>query len=99
MNNTTTHYPGPDDPGKSERLSHQHTAIKELMSDGQWRTLEQISHAVEAMGVRCPPASASAQLRHLRKERFGGHTVKKVHRGNGLYEYQLVVTKQQKALW
>ena len=92
-------FPGPDDPTKETRLNRQHEAIRELMSDGAWRTLDEISVAVEAMGVRCPPASASAQLRHLRKQRFGGHTVEKEHRGHGLYVYQMVVRKQQRALW
>jgi len=56
------------------------------MRDGNWRTLPQI-HA--ATGE--PEASISAQLRHLRKERFGGHTVNRRHIENGLFEYQLIL--------
>ena len=67
------------------RLANQLLVIKELMLDGVWRTLVEI----EAMtGFR--PASISAQLRHLRKERFGGYAVQKRRRGkgrSGLYEY------------
>lgn len=67
------------------RLSVQYRRIFALMSDGQWRTLGQIEAATGD-----PPASISAQLRHMRKLRFGGHTVNRRYLGQGLYEYQLV---------
>ncbi len=85
-----THFNGPTE-SIGPRLTPQHEAIKALMSDGEWRTLEQISAAVTAEGVGCPPASASAQLRHFRKPRFGGHTVEKEYLGDGLYQYRLVL--------
>jgi hypothetical protein len=69
------------------RLGAQFIRIFNLMADGQWRTLREIS---EATGD--PEASASAQLRHARKSRFGGHTVERQHVGNGLYRYQLTVS-------
>lgn len=68
----------------SERLSAQHVRVRELMLDGQWRTLAEIS---ELLGD--PPASVSAQLRHLRKERFGSYFVDKRHLGEGLYAYRV----------
>lgn len=70
------------------RLTRQYYRIFRLMKDSKWRTLTEISWYTGD-----PPASISAQLRHMRKERFGSHTVnKRVHgdRYNGLYEYQLV---------
>lgn len=70
----------------TERLSNQFDAIFELMKDGVWRTLPEIETA-----TGYPQASISAQLRHARKERFGGHTVNRRHIKNGLFEYQLVV--------
>jgi len=66
------------------RLSGQIQRIYNLMADGLWRTLEAISRATGD-----PPASVSAQLRHLRKKRFGGHTVERQHMGNGLYRYRV----------
>lgn len=69
------------------RLSGQIQRIYDLMIDGQWRTLNEIS---EATGD--PPASISAQLRHLRKPRFGSHIIDKQSRGkrsSGLWEYRL----------
>lgn len=74
------------------RLSGQLLRVFDLMKDGRWRTLPEIATATTD-----PAASISAQLRHLRKERFGGHTVNKRHRGTvkaGLWEYQLLVRDQ-----
>lgn len=73
------------------RLSGQILRLFELMNDGQWRTLKEISALTEI-----PEASASAHLRSLRKERFGAYTVNRRIRGireQGLWEYQVVVPK------
>ena len=58
------------------------------MIDGFWRTLREIENHTGD-----PQSSISAQLRHLRKKRFGGYTVEKRRRGEGakgLWEYKLV---------
>lgn len=74
-------------PARDERrLTAQHERIFGLMRDGEERSLEDISAITGD-----PPASVSAQLRHLRKPRFGGHTVEKRYVGNGLYLYRLEV--------
>jgi Fic family protein len=73
----------------NERLTGQIKRIYDLMKDKNWRTLGEISDITGD-----PQASISAQLRHLRKKRFGLHTVNKRNRGdreNGLFEYQLVI--------
>ena len=76
------------------RLSGQKTKIFNLMEDGVFRTLDQISSQIKE-----PPASISAQLRHLRKPSFGSHTVNKKYIGDGLFSYQLIVNKtKQKSL-
>ena len=70
------------------RLTGQLKRVYGLMIDGRWRTLREIENATGD-----PQSSISAQLRHLRKERFGSHTVNKQPRGdrnNGLFEYQLL---------
>ena len=62
--------------------------IKELMLDGNWRTLADISDITQE-----PPASVSAQLRHLRKKEYGGFLVEKqrsLNRASGLYEYRVL---------
>lgn len=70
-----------------ERLIDQHGRIKKLMRDGEWRTLNEI-----AKHTGDPEASISAQLRHLRKDRFGNYVIEKRRRGerkSGLFEYKL----------
>jgi len=69
------------------RLKGQILRIYTLMSDHQWRTLSEIEHLTGD-----PQASISAQLRHLRKDRFGGFIVERRRRGDpkhGLHEYRL----------
>lgn len=70
----------------SPRLTQQHARIFALMRDGSWRTLAEIARVTQD-----PPASISAQLRHMRKPRFGAHVVNRRYVGDGLYEYQLLV--------
>jgi len=65
-------YEGPVESRDVDRLSGQTRRIYDLMSDRQWRTLEQIEYETGD-----PQASVSAQLRHLRKHRFGGHQIDK----------------------
>ena len=70
----------------SGRLTGQCLRIFTLMKDGKWRTLSQIADATND-----PEPSVSAQLRCLRKERFGSHIVNREFVANGLYKYQLIV--------
>ena len=74
-----------------DRLTGQIKAIFELMSDGKKRTLTEISSS-----TNYPESSVSAQLRHLRKDKFGNHQVEKQRRGeekNGLWEYWLIINQ------
>lgn len=72
--------PGRDDP----RLRPQLDRVYAVMKDGKWRTLGEIAELTAA-----PPASVSAQLRHLRKPRFGGFVVEKRYLRDGLYVYRV----------
>lgn len=67
------------------RLTGQLLRIWSVVCDQQWRSLEEISNRTGD-----PAASVSAQLRHLRKPRFGAHTVEKSYLGNGLYKYRVI---------
>lgn len=85
------HFDGPGyEPAHDyERLANQQRRVYDLMADAHWRTLREIATLTAE-----PEASVSAQLRHLRKPRFGGHTVERRKLGDrsaGLYEYRLVV--------
>jgi hypothetical protein len=67
------------------RLSKQHETIRDFMlGHGEWKTLGEIATALDY-----PEASVSAQLRHLRKGRFGGYFVDREHVGNGLFRYRV----------
>ena len=76
----------------ADRITRQLDTVRRLMSDGAWRTLAEIN---EVSGV--PEASASARLRDLRKDKFGGHEVLRRRRepGHGVWEYR--VTPAQEA--
>ena len=84
MFNGSNYDPALDD----ARLKTQMGKVYLIMKDGRWHTLQEIHLATGE-----PEASVSAQLRHLRKQRFGGYIVDKRHRGercHGLFEYQLL---------
>lgn len=71
-----------------KRLSRQHSAVLDLMRDGEWRTLYEIE---DATGF--PTQSISARLRDFRKAEFGGHVVNRRRRGDsGTWEYQLLLS-------
>ena len=72
------------------RLTGQLLRVWEAMRNGQWKTLDQISQLTGD-----PAASISAQLRHLRKPRFGAHTVEKEYVNNGLYRYRVIPNKEE----
>lgn len=69
----------------NSRLGPQLERVYAIMADHKWHTLYEIADRTGA-----PPPSVSAQLRHLRKARFGAHQIERRHVGNGLYEYRLV---------
>jgi hypothetical protein len=90
MINQSPHFNGPSyDPALDhKRLAKQHEVIRDIMLDGRFRTLEEIE-----LLTGYPQASISAQLRHLKKLRFGAHRLVKRRRGDrtrGLYEYQIL---------
>ena len=70
------------------RLTDQHLRVKGVMLEGHWLTLSEIS---ELTGD--PEASISAQLRHLKKERFGAYVIERRRRPSrtkGLFEYRML---------
>ena len=71
-----------------DRLENQLGRVYDCMKESAWRTLEEIHQRTHD-----PVASISAQLRHLRKKRFGSYHVERRHRGDpshGLYEYRVL---------
>lgn len=84
MNNSnfdgTTYDPVRD----GERLGRQLDRVRDLMMDGEWRTLREIAKMVQGS-----EAGVSARLRDLRKDKFGGYIIKRFFMGNGIHSYQL----------
>lgn len=69
------------------RLSGQLKKVYELMKDGGWFTIRQV-----ARHVGCCEVSAASRMRDLRKERFGGHRVKRKRDQSrpGVFRYRLI---------
>ena len=67
------------------RLTSQLDRVRELMRDGQWRTLHDILVAVDGASE----AAISARLRDLRKAKFGLFHVERRRVAGGLFEYRV----------
>lgn len=67
-----------------DRLNKQMRRVWDVMRDGRWRTLSEISSVTGD-----PEASISARLRDFRKKKFGGLVLNRRRRFSGLYEYQI----------
>lgn len=70
------------------RLYSQLLAVRDIMLDGRWRTLSQLSAETGD-----PEASISARLRDLRKPKFGGYVVERSYVSNGVWQYRLLNDK------
>ena len=85
------HYNGPCyDPALDQmRLNKQLGRVFDCMQDGLWRSLADIA---KITGDH--EASISAQLRHLRKPRFGSYIINKRRCSEfGLWQYRLLPPK------
>ena len=77
-----------------DRLTKQLGRVWDAMKDGEWLTLVEIGQLSDA-----PEESVSAQLRHLRKPRFGAYLIEKRRRGDprsGLWEYKMAQPSRSK---
>ncbi len=71
------------------RLTKQMQGVYECINSGDWKTVEEIA---DFTGY--PQPSISAQLRNLRKEKFGGLNVKGRYRDRTrIFEYKLMENK------
>lgn len=74
-----------DEDRDGERLSRQARVVFEVMRDGMWRTLADISHLTKE-----PEASISARLLDLRKERNGSYRVEREYLARGIWQYRVL---------
>lgn len=72
------------------RLHGQIERVRQVMSDGEFRTVTTLRHAIwQRFGVLDPEPSLSAQLRNLRKSKHGGYDVERKRVGNA-YQFRMV---------
>ena len=68
-----------------DRLAGQLGRVKDVMADGQWRTLWGIAELTSD-----PESSVSARLRDLRKPKFGGYIIERKYWKAGLWQYRMI---------
>lgn len=73
-----------DDARDGRRLNTSLARIQRAMADGRWYTLAELAR----IGA-CSTAAASARVRDLRKQKYGGHTVSRRYDGDGVWSYRM----------
>jgi hypothetical protein len=88
---TVPRFDGADiQPADHARLADQIGRVYAVLEDGDWWSVQAIAGVIELrFRVTDPEISISAQLRNLRKPRFGGHQIERKREGN-LSLYRLV---------
>ncbi len=83
---TNTYGPSYESKIDGKRIAKQHEVIRDYMLNCEWKTLAEIESA-----TGFPQASVSAQLRHMRKEKFGSYRVDKRRNKptGGTWEYRV----------
>jgi hypothetical protein len=75
-----------------QRLSTQLEAVRRILSDGRWWTLDEIRGFLHQRGIDANDSSISARVRDLRKPKFGAHDVQRrfIHRGLWAYRMEVI---------
>ena len=85
--------PAYDEHADGARVRRQMDVIRDYMLRAGWRTLTEISR-----DLGYPESSVSAQLRHLRKKRFGAYRVPKRRRNEGgTWEHRVLAPQPKQA--
>ena len=74
-----------------ERLLTQLEAVRHVLADGRWRTITEIRHELDDLGIPSTETSVSSRIRDLRKAKFGAHQVDARCIERGLWAYRLEV--------
>ena len=74
----------------SPRLGKQLEWVRRIMERGEWYTPEDVQRELVKYGVRAGTASITARFRDLRKPKFGGRTIERRKRAEGLFEYRML---------
>jgi len=81
---------GPAPLTTADRQEHAalRSAVRNLMIDGQWRTLAEMAEALDLGSLQV--ASMHRRLRQLREVKYGGYYVDKFERSPKVWEYRLI---------
>lgn len=63
--------------------------LRSIMRRHGWLTLKAITDLLYISGIDMAEQSASARVRDLRKDEYGGHDVRRRYAGNGVWEYRI----------
>lgn len=73
------------------RLGAQIKRVLAVLQEGGWWSVPEIKTRIwSKYGIEDPETSISAQIRNLKKERHGEHTVERRSEGRGFYRFRLV---------
>ena len=79
------------------RLTKQMVAVAEVMSDGVWRTIQELAPLVFAKtGIHYAHTGLDSCLRNFRKPRYGGHikiTRRRDRAERGIFEHKLTLVE------
>ena len=78
------------DPADSPRLTGQLEWVRRIMERGEWYTPEDVQRELAKFKIRAGTASITARFRDLRKRKFGGRTIERRKRAEGLFEYRML---------
>lgn len=78
------------EPADKPRLDSQQIAVRSLMDDGQYRTVEAVGVWLRTKGITATESSITARLRALRNPKFGGYIVEKTQLRPGLFAYRAI---------
>jgi hypothetical protein len=72
------------------RLGAQIKRVLDVLSDGRWYTVPELQDEIFGrFQIRDPEPSLSAQIRNLKKQKHGGHDIRRIRLGN-VYKFRLV---------
>ena len=78
-----------------KRLTSEMDAVRDIMLDGRWYSIQELTPLVSArMVAKASESGVSARIRDLRKPKHGSHIVARRRRTAGTHEYRIELGQQ-----
>ena len=74
----------------SVKFGTQLWGVKQIMGDGNWRTIPELDKKLRLIGIYATHQGISARIRDLRKPEFGDRKIERREIRPRLYEYRLL---------